>query len=97
MSNAGDASNLTFEVYIENVKNNVTVGKASLVISNLESGTISDYRLYIENGEQVFQYDEYGNPPNSKKLKDPLVVLPIKAKLFNPRNIEITDTNFRTR
>ena len=100
MSNLGDASTVTFEVYIEDTSDegaSFTLGKTSLKLSNLENGTLGDYRLEIIGGDQVFQYDEYGNAPNSKKFKDPLQIQPLRAKLFNPSNIEIASTNFRTK
>ena len=56
--------------------------------------TIGDCYIVIENGEQVFQYDTYGNAPNSKKLKSPQEIKPLICHVFKPNGIEISNNNY---
>ena len=70
------------------------VGSASLSFVNQDSEIFSDYRIVIENGDQVFQYDEYGKSPCSESKKDPVVVQPLKAKLFTPSGLEVENSNY---
>ena len=55
----------------------------------------SDYRIEIVNGDQVFQYDEYGKTPTSTSKKDPLEILPLQTKLFTPSGIEVSGSNYQ--
>ena len=86
----------TFECYVEKKHNNkyIDIGCASLNVTNLGEATSTGYHIVIENGDQVFQYDEYGNPPNAKKLKDPLQIKPLICHFFNPTGIEIPSGNY---
>ena len=58
------------------------VGSASLEFTNSQSTITSEYQIQIINGNQVFQYDEYGNTPTAQKQKDPLEIKTLQAKLF---------------
>lgn len=81
----------------QNEENFIQVGSDELTITINSDGTNSEtstYRIYIENGDQVFQYDEYGVAPTNEKNKNPLKVLPLKAKLYSPAQVEIQDTNY---
>lgn len=102
MSNIATADSVTFEVgigYRSNVESESfpTIGKAVLTLTNHKATNLNAYRLVIENGNQVFQYDEYGNSPDSEKTKDPQEILPLTAKIFNPQNLEVTNQNFRVK
>lgn len=55
---------------------------------------LNSFKITIENGNQVFQYDEYGNAPTSDKNKEPLEILPIRAKVFAPSGAEIKSSNY---
>lgn len=95
------ADQVTIECYIKKYNSDTNTyrnyGEATLTIENKETEDIlSDYRIWIENGDQVFQYDEYGNTPTSNKKKDPLEILPLVAHLYNPAGVEIQDTNYYT-
>lgn len=70
------------------------VGSASLDFINNDTEIVSDYRIQIINGDQIFQYDEYGNSPCSEKKKDPLQIKPIQAKLLTPSGIEVEGSNY---
>jgi len=72
----------------------VDVGSASINFTNRLDGVASDYYISIVNGDQVFQYDEYGNAPTVSKLKEPLEILPLQCKLFSPSGIEVQGTNY---
>jgi hypothetical protein len=76
-----------------NTGNYYDVGNDSIEISNLKMGSSSNYRIIIENGDQVFQYDEYGNAPTVSKLKDPLTIKPLHAKILGPTGLEFSSEN----
>ena len=101
MSNVASNSNITFEVYIgynaAGQEPYNSIGKATLKVNNQNVDIPNSYRIFIENGDQVFQYDEYGNAPTEGKLKDPQEVLPLVAHLFTPANVEISNISFRTK
>ena len=101
MSNISIDSSITFEVYIgynsAGREPYLSIGKASITLDNQVVTAMSAYRVYIENGDQVFQYDEYGNAPTAAKIKDAQSVLPIKVHLFTPSNIEVSSTNFKVK
>ena len=80
-------SNAIFECYIQD--NNEEKGSASLAIQNQAQGAAVDYKITIEGGEQIFQYDEYGGPPNDKKLKTPQEIKPLICHFFNPTGLEV--------
>lgn len=74
---------------------NINLGEASIDLQNQGHPQINSYRLILENGDQVFQYDEYGNPPNSPKLKSPQEIKPIIPHLLNPAGIEVSNKNYK--
>ena len=69
------------------------VGNATIDITNLSTVSSSSYRIAIENGDQVFQYDVYGNAPTETKFKDPLEIKPLKAKIIGPTGLEFSGEN----
>lgn len=71
------------------------VGSASLGFRNKNDAITSNYRIHIVNGDQIFQYDEYGKNPGSKTSKDPLKIKPLQAKLFTPKGVEVSGTNYQ--
>lgn len=71
------------------------VGSAQLEFTNQNENLVSsDFRIQIVNGDQVFQYDEYGNAPTVNKLKQPLEVQPLQAKLISRSGLEIEGSNY---
>ena len=70
------------------------IGYATLTLSNSTNAAINGYRIVIENGDQVFQYDEYGNSPVAEKLKDPIQIKPLICHFFNPTGLEIPNGNY---
>ena len=77
----------------DNVVSYYDVGNDSIEITNSKMASSSSYRVIIENGDQVFQYDEYGNAPTVTKLKDPLVIKPLRAKILGPTGLEFSGEN----
>jgi len=90
------SSGFTVYCYLKKYENGFyyDVGSTSLSFVNQDSEIFSDYRIVIENGDQVFQYDEYGKSPCSESKKDPVVVQPLKAKLFTPSGLEVENSNY---
>lgn len=90
------SSGFTIFCYLKKFENGsyYDVGSASLTFTNQDSDIVSDYRIVIENGDQIFQYDEYGKSPCSETKKDPITVQPLKAKLFTPSGIEVENANY---
>ena len=90
------SSGFTVFCYLKKFENGsyYDVGSASLAFTNQDSDIVSDYRIVIENGDQIFQYDEYGKSPCSETKKDPITVQPLKAKLFTPSGIEVENANY---
>ena len=69
------------------------VGSDSIEISNLKMASSTGYRIVIENGDQVFQYDVYGNAPTETKFKDPLEIKPLRAKVVSCNGLEFSGEN----
>ena len=71
------------------------MGSTQLEFTNQnENLASSDFRIQIVNGDQVFQYDEYGNAPTVNKLKEPLEIQPLQAKLISRSGLEIEGSNY---
>lgn len=63
-------------------KNGTLIGTASIIITNsLENN--NEYKLIINNGNQVFKYNEKGTAPTSLALDNPLVILPLSFSLYD--------------
>lgn len=92
ISSTGCTITCYVKYYNEEAETYYDIGSASLEFINTASSfSPSDYIIKIENGSQVFQYDEYGNTPCSEKKKNPLEVQPLKAKLYTPSGIEVKE------
>lgn len=50
---------------------------------NSEERELTDYGLIINNGSQVFQYNENGVSPASRSLANPQIILPLEFMLFD--------------
>ena len=90
------STGFTITCYVQEYRKGVyrEIGSASLKFENLTESVMADYHIDIVNGQQVFQYDEYGKSPCSKAKKDPLVVKPLQAKLIAASGLEITGQNY---
>ena len=81
--------------YINGVYRYFDVGSAQLEFNNQnENIAASNFRIQIVNGDQVFQYDEYGNAPTVNKLKEPLQIQPLQAKLISRSGLEVEGSNY---
>lgn len=99
MANVRSEATILFSCFVK-IKNGNTekdIGEAEIVLSNQGSAASTDFNLIIENGDQVFQYDEYGNPPTSPKLKSPLEIKPLIPHLYSPNGVEIASKNYTVR
>lgn len=93
LSGSGFTVTCILQKYINNKYRDI--GSDSIEITNKKFITNpSGYRIVIENGDQVFQYDEYGKSPKENSLKEPLEIKPLRAKLITPNGLEIKDGNF---
>lgn len=93
LSGSGFTVTCILQKYINNKYRDI--GSDSIEITNKKFITNpSGYRIIIENGDQVFQYDEYGKSPKENSLKEPLEIKPLRAKLITPNGLEIKDGNF---
>lgn len=97
ITNIGLENAATFECYVERKDSQnkyQDIGCATLTLTNKTNVTINDFYIEIENGNQIFQYDEYGDPPNAQKLKTPQEIKPLICHLFNPTGLEIPSGNY---
>lgn len=75
-------------------KNNY-LGTGVIILTNsfdAEERELTDYGLIINNGNQVFQYNENGVAPTSRSLTNPQIILPLDFTLFDKTGniIEVT-------
>ena len=70
-------------------KNSILVGKSSIVITNDLSKNRNAYTLVINNGDQVFKYNEKGIAPTSKSLDNVQELYPLSFTLFDDMGKEI--------
>lgn len=75
--------------------NNSMIGTAKITISNSEEIVNNNYYIEIENGSQVFQYTESGVSPASDAVQNPIEILNLSAKLFNPDGIEVKPSSIK--
>lgn len=71
------------------------LGTGVIILTNsfdTEEKELTDYGLIINNGNQVFQYNENGVAPTSRSLTNPQVILPLDFTLFDKtgNTIEVT-------
>lgn len=70
-------------------KNGVGIGTASIIISNSLNNE-SNYSLVINNGNQVFKYNEDGLAPTCKALMNPISILPLSFTLYDKEGKSIS-------
>ena len=64
------------------------IGTASIVLTNsLEQK--DEYILVINNGTQVFKYDENGISPSSLSLLTPMKINPLSFTVYNPSGVKV--------
>ena len=96
------STGFTVTCYVQKIKDAyadeieyIDVGSASLEFLNQADSITSDYRVQIVNGDQVFQYNEYGITPAADTKKNPLEILPLQTKLFTPSGVEVSGSNYQ--
>jgi len=66
----------------------VYIGSSSIILYN--KPTLSGmYSLNLNEGDQVFQYDDKGNSPASLQLQKPLVIKPLTFTLLDNTGTEV--------
>lgn len=73
------------------LRNGVQIGTASIVLTNDIVSNLS-YSLVINNGNQVFKYNEAGVAPNSESVANPIEVLPLSFTLYDKDGKEINQS-----
>ena len=69
-------------------KSGVFIGTASIIITNSESND-GNYTLIIDNGNQVFKYNEKGISPANGSVKNPITVMPLGFTLYDDQGQKI--------
>ena len=69
-------------------RNDVFIGTTSITIINDITSNLT-YSLVINNGDQVFKYNEAGIAPNSESLENPMPILPLSFTLYDKDGKEI--------
>lgn len=72
-------------------KNNTYIGKGKIKIENDWNTSDNSYTLIINNGNQIFKYDENGISPASKSLSNPQDIYPLSFTLFDEKGNEINN------
>ena len=72
------------------------IGSAKLdFINEISNVNINNYKIEIENDDQIFKYDIYGKAPTDESNKDPLKIKNLIAKLTTLNDIEIDSNNYQ--
>lgn len=72
------------------------LGTGVIILTNsfsTEEKELTDYGLIINNGSQVFQYNENGVAPTSRSLANPQIILPLEFTLFDKNGNTIDISN----
>ena len=69
-------------------KNGVFIGTSSIIITNSLQND-NAYTLVINNGNQIFKYNEMGISPASPSLENPVTVLPLSFTLYDHKGEQI--------
>ena len=89
----------TCEVFLRDSVNDTeeqeySIGSASIVLQNENAAKPNDYSIVIENGNQVFQYTVEGIAPNSQRLEEPIIILPLTCRFYDPAGLEINPETY---
>ena len=69
-------------------KSGIFIGTASIIITNTEEAN-PNYTLIIDNGNQIFKYNEKGISPVNRSNSNPQVVEPISFTLYDEKGQKI--------
>lgn len=70
------------------------IGEASIVLTEQVSGNVKGYNIEIENGNQVFQYNEGGFSPCSVKNSQPYELQPLSCIFHGPSGEVVDDSKY---
>ena len=71
-----------------------SIGTASINLQNNSEATPTEYYILITNGDQVFQYSEFGVAPDSERYTDPLEVKPLECHFYDPTGFEVNEDTY---
>lgn len=89
-----DSVTISCSVYIKSNDTSLYIGSATIVLTNENAANPNTYKVVIENGSQVFQYNESGVSPSSERYIDQLELLPLSAHFFDPAGLEIDKNTY---
>lgn len=69
-------------------KSGVFIGTASIIITNSETNE-GNYTLVIDNGNQVFKYNEKGISPANGSVANPITIMPLGFTLYDDKGQKI--------
>lgn len=69
-------------------KSGVFIGTASIIITNSETNE-GNYTLIIDNGNQVFKYNEKGISPANGSVANPITIMPLGFTLYDDKGQKI--------
>ena len=75
-------------------RNNVFIGQGNITLTNTKDST--NKIVVIENGNQVFQYNEAGVSPCSSSAKQVQEILPLTAQAFNMVDDPVSNNDIRS-
>ena len=86
----------TFECYVYRIKaeEESYIGSASITLLNKTAPIRDEYYIIIENGNQVFQYNEAGALPTEEISKNPVKVKPLTCRLYNYLGQEVNPEHY---
>lgn len=73
----------------------VNRGVATITLKNDNLLDNSQYRIVIDNGSQVFQYNEIGISPADESMDEPITIKPLYAHFFAPNGEEVKEFGLR--
>lgn len=84
-------------VYLKETNGNtIYIGSASLQLKNEDSEDIELYSLVINNGSQVFKYNEKGVSPASSSLDSPIIIPELSFTLYDPEGAAVPAVDSNT-
>lgn len=84
-------------VYLKEANGNtIYIGSASLQLKNEDSEDIELYSLVINNGSQVFKYNEKGVSPASSSLDSPIIIPELSFTLYDPEGAAVPAVDSNT-
>ena len=73
------------------------IGEAEITLTQVTAATLKGYYIEIENGSQVFQYNEAGVSPCSERYEQPYEPLPLSCKFYSPGGGLISDDKYKVK